>query len=49
MGVYATTPSTLFCALQSLQLTKKKISFAASKQNKELHTHYMIVYIAEKT
>jgi hypothetical protein len=38
--VYATTP-TLYCALRSLQLTRKKISFAASEWNEELRTCYM--------
>ena len=38
--VYATTP-TLHRALRSLQLTRKKISFAASEQNEELRAHYM--------
>ncbi|KAN0082877.1 hypothetical protein V8E55_008672, partial [Tylopilus felleus] len=38
--VYATTP-TLHHALRSLQLTRKKISFAASERNEELRARYM--------
>ena len=38
--VYATTP-TLYRALRSLQLTRKKISFAASERNEELRARYM--------
>jgi hypothetical protein len=38
--VYATT-SMLYHTLRNLQLTRKKMSFAASKRNEELHACYM--------